>query len=88
MYINKIHIQNYRNFSDFTMEFLRDIMESDFGIGGGSKGKISSQVEGLGLLHGIDKNEIYEFIRKMNPSEFSDDEFGYSKKAMGGSWSW
>ena len=64
---------------------LRDIMESDFGIGVGSKGKISSQVEGLGILHGIDKNEIYEFIRKMNPSEFSDDEFGYSKKAMGGS---
>jgi Superfamily I DNA and RNA helicases len=62
---------------------LRDIMESDFGIGVGSKGKISSQVEGLGILHGIDKNEIYEFIRKMNPSEFSDDEFGYSKKAMG-----
>lgn len=62
---------------------LRDIMESDFGIGVGGKGKISSQVEGLGILHGIDKNEIYDFIRKMNPLEFSDDEFGYSKKAMG-----
>lgn len=62
---------------------LRDIMESDFGIGVGGKGKISSQVEGLGILHGIDKNEIYDFIRKMNPFEFSDDEFGYSKKAMG-----
>ena len=62
---------------------LRDIMESDFEIGVGGKGKISSQVEGLGILHGIDKNEIYDFIRKMNPLEFSDDEFGYSKKAMG-----
>lgn len=62
---------------------LRDIMESDFGIGVGGKGKISSQVEGLGILHGIDKNEIYDFIRKMSPLEFSDDEFGYSKKAMG-----
>ncbi|MBS5842612.1 MAG: ATP-dependent helicase [Clostridiales bacterium] len=62
---------------------LRDIMESDFGIGVDSKGKISSQVEGLGILHGIDKNEIYDFIRKMNPLEFSDDEFEYSKKAMG-----
>jgi len=62
---------------------LRDIMESDFGIGVGDKGKISSQIEGLGILHGIDKNEIYDFIRKMNPLEFSDDEFGYSKKAMG-----
>ena len=41
---------------------LRNIMESDFGIGVGSKGKISSQVEGLGILHGIDKNEIYEHL--------------------------
>lgn len=62
---------------------LRGIMESDFGIEVGSKGKISSQIEGLGILHGIDKNEIYDFIRKMNPLEFSDHEFGYSKKAMG-----
>ena len=62
---------------------LRGIMESDFGIRVDIKGKISSQVEGLGILHGIDKNEIYDFIRKMNPLEFSADEFGYSKKVMG-----
>ena len=62
---------------------LRDIMKSDFGIEVGSKGKISSQVEGLGILHGIDKNELYDFIRRMNPLEFADDEFEYSKKAMG-----
>lgn len=61
---------------------LRGIMESDFGIEVSSKGKISSQVEGLGILHGVDKNEIYDFIRKTSPTEFSDDEFGYSKKAM------
>ncbi len=41
---------------------IRNIMESDFGIGVGSKVKISSQVEGLGILHGIDKNEIYEHL--------------------------
>lgn len=58
-------------------------MKSDFGIEVGNKGKISSQVEGLGILHGIDKNEIYDFIRQINPLEFSDDEFGYNKKAMG-----
>lgn len=62
---------------------LKDIMKSDFGIEVGNKGKISSQVEGLGILHGIDKNEIFDFIRQINPLEFSDDEFGYSKKAMG-----
>lgn len=62
---------------------LRNIMKSDFGIEVGSQGKISSQVEGLGILHGVDKNEIYDFIRKMNSLENSDNEFGYSKKAMG-----
>lgn len=62
---------------------LKEIMKSDFGIEVGNKGKISSQVEGLGILHGIDKNEIFDFIRQINPLEFSDDEFGYSKKAMG-----
>ncbi len=62
---------------------LRNIMKSDFAIEVGGKGKISSQVEGLGILHGIDKNDLYEFIRKTDPSEFADDEFGYSKKAMG-----
>ena len=61
---------------------LRDIMESDFGIGVGSKGKILSQVEGLGILHGIDKSEIYEFIRKMNPSEFSDDDLESNPTAL------
>ena len=62
---------------------LRDIMKSDFGIEVSSKGKISSQVEGLGILHGVDKNEIYDFIRKTSHSELSDEEFKYSKKAMG-----
>lgn len=62
---------------------LRAIMESDFGINVNNKGVISSQIEGLGILHGIDKNEIYDFIKKTNPAEFANDEFGYSKKAMG-----
>jgi len=62
---------------------LRSIMQSDFEITVTGKGRISSQVEGLGILHGIDKNEIYDFIKKTNPSEFAGDEFGYSKKLMG-----
>ena len=61
---------------------LRGIMKSDFGIEVSSKGKISSQVEGLGLLHGVDKNEIYDFIRKTSHSELAEEEFKYSKKAM------
>ncbi len=63
---------------------LRSLMQSDFGIAVCDKGKISSQVEGLGILHGIDKNEIYDYIKKSNLAEFENDEFEYSKKAMGG----
>ena len=62
---------------------LISLMESDFGISVRAKGKITSQNEGLGILHGIDKNEIYEYVKKLNPSEFSSDVFDYSKKAMG-----
>lgn len=62
---------------------LRELMLSDFGITVADRGKISSQVEGLGILHGLDKDDIYEFIKKTNPSEFEHDTFGYSKKAMG-----
>jgi DNA helicase-2/ATP-dependent DNA helicase PcrA len=34
----------------------------------------------LEILHGIDKNGLYDFIHRENPLEFSDDEFEYSKK--------
>jgi superfamily I DNA/RNA helicase len=58
------------------------IMKSDFDISVNPNGKISSQTEGIGIFHGIDKDEVYEFIRKTNPKEFKNDEFGYSKMAM------
>jgi len=61
---------------------LRALMKSDFGIAVNGKGRISSQVEGLGILHGIDRNEIYEYIRRTNPSEFGQEVFEYSKKTM------
>lgn len=62
---------------------LRDIMLSDFGVEVSSRGNISSQVEGLGILHGVDKNEIFDFIGKELSIEVPDDGFGYSKKIMG-----
>jgi DNA helicase-2/ATP-dependent DNA helicase PcrA len=62
---------------------LRDLMQDDFGITVSDKGTISSQVEGLGILHGINKEEIYEFIKRTNPAEFDNDPFEYSKKDMG-----
>lgn len=64
-------------------EDLINIMKSDFGISIPKKGVISSQIEGLGILHGIDKEEIYSFIKSTNPSQFDSDEFNYSKKIMG-----
>lgn len=62
---------------------LISIMQSDFNISVSKKGKISSQVEGLGILHGIDKEEIYAYIKDENPGQFDTDEFNYSKKIMG-----
>ena len=62
---------------------LISIMKSDFNISVSKKGKISSQVEGLGILHGINKEEIYSFIKKENPGKFDTDKFNYTKKDMG-----
>lgn len=62
---------------------LINIMKSDFNISVSKKGMISSQMEGLGILHGIDKKEIYCFIKNTNPDEFDSDTFNYSKKIMG-----
>ena len=43
---------------------------------------ISSQIEGLGILHGINKEEIYSYIKNTNPEKFDTDKFNYSKKIM------
>jgi len=59
---------------------LIKLMKSDFEINVNKKGKISSQVEGLGILHGIDKEEIYNFIRNKNNTVRTLE---YSKTAMG-----
>lgn len=62
---------------------LINIMKSDFDISVSKKGKISSQIEGLGILHGIDKEEIYNYIKDANHGNIDSDEFNYSKKIMG-----
>ncbi len=59
------------------------LMKLDFNVSVNQKGKISSQTEGLGILHGIDKEEIFQFIKNTNPEKFENDGFGYSKKMMG-----
>lgn len=62
---------------------LISIMQSDFGISVNPNGVISSQIEGLGILHGINKDDIYQFIKNTNPEKFSEAEINYSKKVMG-----
>lgn len=61
-------------------EDLRNIMRSDFGIEIKFKGTISSQIEGLGILHGVDKKDIFSFLMKKSSSS---SEIAYSKKIMG-----
>ena len=59
---------------------LRAVISDEFGINVKGKSKITSQVEGLGILHGIDKTEIFNFIKKLTKeTEITD----YSKKIMG-----
>ena len=59
---------------------LKKIMESDFGITVNTKEKISSQVEGLGVLHGFEKEEIYEYVAERASVATA---LSYSKKKMG-----
>lgn len=56
---------------------LREIMMSDFAIEVESKGIISSQIEGLGILHGVDKEKIYTFIKEKC---HEDQTISYGKK--------
>ena len=61
-------------------ENLISLMKSDFEIDVNNEGlPITSQIEGLGILHGINKEEIYEFVERESGEECID----YSKKVMG-----
>ncbi len=59
---------------------LRQIMHDDFGIIVNEKGQITSQVEGLGILHGVDKDEMFQYIIDITTEGNKPD---YSKKIMG-----
>lgn len=61
---------------------LKQIIKNDFGIEVNSKGAITSQIEGLGILHGVDREEIFSFI-KMELSLPANEPIAYSKKIMG-----
>ena len=54
-------------------------MKNDFNIKVCNGSTISSQVEGLSLLHGIDKETIYKYI---NTEKNTSDSYSYSKMKM------
>lgn len=64
-------------------EDLISIMKSDFDISVSKKGVISSQIEGLGILHGIDKKEIYSYIQNECGAQLDMSSIKYGKKIMG-----
>ena len=58
---------------------LQRLIKEHFNIDVGNK-KITSQIEGLGILHGREKEEIYEYITDITSESVQP---AYSKKTMG-----
>ena len=72
-FIIKYIIQFYQN-------ELKKIMKEDFDICIKGNKKISSQIEGIGILHGQDKQQIFSYI---NVNLGTNEDISYSKKIMG-----
>jgi uvrD/REP helicase len=64
----------------FYQNELKKIMKDDYGIEIKGNKKISSQIEGVGILHGQDKQQIFEYI---NNNLGTNEKINYSKKIMG-----
>jgi len=59
---------------------LRDIIREEFDIEVNDKKTITSQVEGLGILHGVEKENMLKFVIDITSES---TELSYSKKIMG-----
>ena len=73
-YENNIEICTIHSFIikyiiNFCQEELKRIMREDYGIEVTGKTKISSQIEGVGILHGREKQEIFEYINENSGTE-------------------
>lgn len=84
-YENNIEICTIHSFIiEYIIQFYQDelkkIMKEDYGIEIKGNKRISSQIEGIGILHGQDKQQIFEYI---NSNLGTSDEINYSKKIMG-----
>lgn len=78
--VNTIHGFIIENIILPFQDDLKKIIYDEFGIAVSPKVKITSQIEGLGILHGYDREEIHGFI---NAETASTKELSYSKKIMG-----
>jgi len=78
--VNTIHGFIIKNIITPFQDGLKKIINNEFSIKVNTKTRISSQIEGLGILHGFDKETIYEYINNENESSKTLD---YSKKSMG-----
>ena len=79
--IGTIHSFISENIISLFQEDLKNLMYDDFGIRVSTLMKISSQVEGISILHGVDKENIYKYI--VEESEVRGVTCEYSKKSMG-----
>jgi len=59
---------------------LRGLIKQSFNIDIQGNKPITSQVEGLGILHGIEREEIHKFVTDKTSGT---DQLSYSKKIMG-----
>lgn len=75
-----IHSFIYEHIIKPFQQDLKRIILDLFSISIDENTKISSQIEGLGILHGIDKKEIYEYILNFTKE---NADISYSKKIMG-----
>ena len=58
---------------------LKEVMSADFGLTINRKAKISSQIEGLSILHGYEKTDIEKYINAMTAE---DETIDYSKNRI------
>lgn len=84
-YENNIEICTIHSFIiEYIIQFYQDelkkIMKEDYDIEIKGNKRISSQIEGIGILHGQDKQQIFQYI---NSNLGTSDEINYSKKVMG-----
>jgi len=84
-YENNIEICTIHSFIikyiiQFYQDELKKIMKEDYDIEVKGNKRISSQIEGIGILHGQDKQQIFQYI---NSNLGTSDEINYPKKTMG-----